>query len=75
MHIGDEGEAPDDCVAVLVVLVGAASDSGSSNLVLRSVVDEQEETALVGSSVLGEEILEELNGDEVGMKGVAGGRW
>ena len=37
---------------------------------LRSVADEKEEAASVSSSVMGEDILDELNGDGVGVEGV-----
>ena len=80
----DEEEIADDSMAqldsVLEVVGGSASVSDSGNFVLRSVVDEKEEAARVGSivlgeeiSVVGEEILEGLNGDGVGVEGVAAG--
>ena len=81
---GDEEEIADDSMSqldsVLEVVGGSASVSDSGNFVLRSVVDEKEEAARVGSivlgeeiSVVGEEILEGLNGDGVGVEGVAAG--
>ena len=73
--VGGDEEAPGDCVAmlgsVLVIEDRAANDSDSGNIVLRSVVDEKGEAAKVGSSVLGEEILEELSDGDVGVGGEA----
>ena len=50
----DEEEARDDCAAmldsVLEVEGGAASESESGNIVLRSAVDEKEEAANLGAS-------------------------
>ena len=76
MVCGEE-ETPDDSAAMLVfvleVVDGDACDSDSGNILLRSVVNEKEEVASVGSSVMDEEIFEGLNGDGVGVEGVAVG--
>ena len=51
---GDEEKTPDECVlmldSVLEVEGGAASESESGNIVLRSAVDEKEEAANLGAS-------------------------
>ena len=52
---------------------GAVSDYDIGNIVLKSFVDEWEEAANVGSSVLDEKILEELSGDDDSVGGEAFG--
>ena len=53
----DEEETPGDSVgmldSVLEVVDGAASDSDSGNIMLRSVFDEKVKAPYVGCSVLG----------------------
>ena len=72
MVVGGGVEAPDESAAMLgpvfVIEGGSTSISDSGNNVLRSVEDTR-----VDLSGVGEEILDGLNGDGVGVEGVAAG--
>ena len=52
---------------MLEVVGGATGISDSGNIVLKSEVDEKEEAAMVGSSVLVEDIHEEFRGEKKGV--------